>query len=81
MCHMVQCPFGKSCFYENGGTFCGCPKCIEMISEPVCGESNNKVYSNECELRKEECMTGRKIGLIRGTCLGKKLILINFIMI
>ncbi|XP_002158916.2 CUB and zona pellucida-like domain-containing protein 1 [Hydra vulgaris] len=69
MCHMVQCPFGKSCFYEKGVASCDCPKCIDMISEPVCGEVNNKDYNNECELRTEECRTGRKIGLIRGTCM------------
>ena len=42
-----------------------------MMSEPVCGEVNNKHYKNECELRKEECQTGKRIGISITPCQGK----------
>ena len=49
---------------------CMCPKCKDMTETPVCGEMNNKEYKNECALRREECLTGRKIGMKEGPCTG-----------
>lgn len=70
-CHYKRCPFGKSCKMINGAPTCVCPDCINTIKKPVCGVRNNKEYLSECELRKDECETGREIGLIESACVDK----------
>ena len=70
-CAYERCPFGQSCSIKEGYTHCNCDiNCSGMVEEPVCGETNMKYYKNECELRKEECRTGKRIGISISPCPG-----------
>ena len=71
-CAFLQCPFGQHCATKDGYPNCNCNiSCSGMLTEPVCGEVNSKHYGNECELRKEECKTGRRIGISITPCRGE----------
>lgn len=71
-CAFEQCPFGQHCTIEDRSPYCNCNiSCSGMIDEPVCGERNNKHYKNECELRKEECRIGKRIGIAITPCRGE----------
>jgi agrin len=60
-CEGIGCPAGQHCDSQNQSQ----PKCVcntvcSKISSPVCG-SNNKTYSNPCELQKDACLTNTSI--------------------
>lgn len=67
-CHYKSCPFGQLCTMVNNVPTCSCPKCQDMITSSVCGELNGKTYENECQLRTEECLTKKSIGMLKGPC-------------
>ena len=74
-CAFVQCPFGQQCTIKDGFTYCNCNiSCSGMIVKPVCGERNKKHYENECDLRKDECQIGKRIGISITPCPGELLI-------
>eukprot|EP00794_Sanderia_malayensis_P010946 gene10946-12107_t len=70
-CLFRRCKYGQRCYIKDGYAHCDCNiSCSNMITRPVCGETNLKHYSNECELRKEECRLGKKIGISIMSCSG-----------
>ncbi|XP_065056776.1 oncoprotein-induced transcript 3 protein-like isoform X2 [Rhopilema esculentum] len=73
-CLFEKCPFGQRCFVQDNYTHCDCNiSCMGMLEQAVCGETDGKYYKNECELRKEECRIGRRIGVSISPCPGSKI--------
>lgn len=73
VCKGKKCGFREVCSLGNDGfPFCTCPQaCNGYKHKPVCGYSNGKQYSNECELYKEECDSAKTIGVMAGPCKSK----------
>ncbi|CAH3147100.1 unnamed protein product [Pocillopora meandrina] len=70
VCKGKKCGFREICTLGNDGfPMCSCSQsCAGFKHEPVCGFCNGKQYSNECELLKDECLSGNVIGIMRGIC-------------
>lgn len=71
-CHNKRCMHGQMCIMINKIPVCACPGCSrDLENTPVCGEANQKQYPNECTLRRDECLIGKKIGMKDGLCQGE----------
>ena len=82
VCKGKKCGFRKICTKGNDGfPLCICPQACSGYKHklPVCGYSNGRQYNNVCELQKEECISGKTIGVMAGPCKSKvKVPVFNF---
>ena len=70
-CESVMCGLHQWCrLDDNGRPECYCHQACKEIEAPVCGRENSKQYINTCELKREECLTQKIIGMDLGRCRG-----------
>lgn len=70
-CESVMCGLHQWCrLDDNGRPECFCHQACNEIEAPVCGRKNSKQYVNTCELKREECLTQKIIGMNLGRCRG-----------
>ena len=67
-CENIKCSFNSLCVVNrNYKASCQCPKC-PPTTKYVCG-SDGKTYVNECDLRKQSCLTKTNVTVLRdGKC-------------
>ena len=70
-CESVMCGLHQWCrLDDNGRPECYCHQACHKIEAPVCGRKNSKQYVNTCELKREECLIQKIIGMDLGRCRG-----------
>lgn len=77
-CSKVICEHGEECHVDRRGEAkCTCPLRCEKVLRPVCA-NNSRTYDNECELRRQSCLSRIRVNILYvGMCGACFILLVN----